>query len=64
MNAYGVNGGPAGFSCNCIGPKPGEPVCPCRMRNVKVINGRYVEQNDLGPVKVIPEGLEEYWKIL
>lgn len=37
-------------SCYCIGPQNGEPVCPCRMRDVKKINGRYVKTVDLGPV--------------
>lgn len=36
-------------ACFCLGPQPGQPLCPCRMRDVKVINGRYVETKDLGP---------------
>lgn len=36
-------------ACNCIGPQRGEPVCPCRMRRVKIQDGRYVEITDLGP---------------
>ncbi len=36
-------------SCGCIGPQNGEPVCPCQMRSVKVIDGRYVRVQDLGP---------------
>lgn len=32
--------------CGCIGPQNGQPLCPCQMRNVKV-----VEVEDLGPVK-------------
>lgn len=35
--------------CNCIGPQNGQPVCPCQMRFVKVIDGRYVKTTDLGP---------------
>ena len=35
--------------CFCIGPQNGEPLCPCRMRNVRIINGRYIEQIDHGP---------------
>ena len=35
--------------CFCIGPQNGDPVCPCRMRNVKIIDGRYKEILDLGP---------------
>ena len=35
--------------CACTGPRNGEPLCPCRMQNVKVVNGRYVETIDHGP---------------
>lgn len=38
-------------ACNCIGPQNGKPVCPCRMRNVIVKDGRYVEVRDLGPTE-------------
>ena len=41
--------------CNCIGPKDGEPLCPCRMKNVKVQDGRYIEVIDHGPVKSTKE---------
>jgi len=36
-------------SCNCVGPRNGEPLCRCRMRNVKIVDGRYVEVLDHGP---------------
>lgn len=36
--------------CFCVGPQRGEPVCPCAMRTVQIINGRYVKPAvDLGP---------------
>ena len=38
-------------SCFCVGPQNGEPLCPCKMRGVKIIDGRYVRTEDLGPVK-------------
>ena len=38
------------WACNCIGPQRGEPVCPCRMSALKVVDGRYVEVIDHGPV--------------
>ena len=38
------------WGCNCVGPKRGEPLCPCEMQDVKIINGRYVRTVDLGPV--------------
>lgn len=38
-------------SCNCIGPRNGEPYCPCRMRGVIERNGRWIQpERDLGPV--------------
>lgn len=36
-------------ACNCIGPQNGQPLCPCAMRGVQIINGRYVRVEDLGP---------------
>ena len=38
-------------SCNCIGPQNGDPLCPCMMRGVKIRDGRYILERDLGPVK-------------
>ena len=38
-------------ACCCMGPQRGQPVCPCRMRNVVIRDGRYVEEIDLGAVK-------------
>lgn len=36
--------------CNCIGPRPGEPRCPCAMRNVIKRDGRWIQiEQDLGP---------------
>lgn len=40
-------------SCGCVGPQNGEPLCPCKMRGVEVINGRYViPAQDLGPARL------------
>ena len=37
-------------ACACRGPQNGEPLCPCAMRNVQSVNGRYVlPGRDLGP---------------
>ena len=39
-------------ACFCIGPQNGEPLCPCRMKNVIIRNGRYImPERDLGPVE-------------
>ena len=35
--------------CACVGPQDGAPVCPCRMRNLQISHGRYVEVIDHGP---------------
>lgn len=37
--------------CGCIGPQNGEPLCPCRMTNVRQVDGRWVETIDHGPVR-------------
>lgn len=47
--------------CNCIGPQNGQPLCPCAMRSVKIVNGRYVQVNDLGPAPAPSEAfIKEY----
>ena len=38
-------------ACNCIGPQNGQPLCPCSMRGVQIIDGRYVRVTDLGPAR-------------
>lgn len=38
-------------ACNCRGPQNGQPLCPCRMRDVHEVDGRYVETIDHGPVR-------------
>lgn len=41
------------WSCNCVGPQNGEPLCPCKMRNVIIRDGRYIQkEHDLGPVSI------------
>ncbi len=46
-------------ACNCIGPRNGEPLCPCAMRGVVVRDGRYVlPERDLGPVAPSPSPLD------
>jgi hypothetical protein len=42
--------------CNCMGPQDGAPLCPCRMMNVKVVSGRYVETLDHGPAPPEKDG--------
>jgi len=55
---YGISikGGDNWHACNCIGPRNGEPLCPCMMRGVKIVNGRYVKTTDLGPAPSKREG--------
>lgn len=36
------------MTCFCIGPQNGDPVCPCEMRELKIIDGRYIRLQDLG----------------
>lgn len=40
---------PPSHACNCVGPRDGQPLCPCRMRSVHVVEGRFVEIVDHGP---------------
>lgn len=40
------------YACNCRGPQGGQPVCPCMMKDVRIVGGRYVRMVDLGPVSV------------
>lgn len=38
-------------ACNCIGPRNGQPRCPCQMSGVVERDGRWVQlERDLGPV--------------
>jgi hypothetical protein len=37
-------------ACSCIGPQRGQPLCPCMMRGVQEVDGRYVRIEDIGPV--------------
>lgn len=40
------------YSCGCVGPQRGEPLCPCKMRGVVQRKGRWVQvERDLGPVQ-------------
>lgn len=41
-------------ACFCIGPQDGQPECLCAMRNVSVINGRFVRMQDIGPAPDTP----------
>lgn len=39
-------------ACNCVGPRPGEPRCPCMMRGLIKRDGRWIEpERDLGPIQ-------------
>lgn len=36
--------------CNCLGPQPGMPRCPCAMRHLVKRDGRWIQPEvDLGP---------------
>lgn len=50
-----IVGTAADHACHCVGPRPGEPRCPCAMRGVIIRDGRYVlPERDLGPVAPRP----------
>lgn len=42
-------------SCNCVGPQNGQPLCPCAMRSVKVVDGEYVRIEKLGKVRIVED---------
>jgi hypothetical protein len=46
-------------ACCCRGPQNGQPVCPCQMRSVQIVNGRYVRVTDLGPAPAAPRSKVE-----
>ena len=56
-------GSPTSHQCFCIGPQGGQPLCPCRMRNTDVVDGRYVEVIDHGPAdhEVSTPFNDEFW---
>ena len=40
----------ASQACCCMGSQNGEPVCPCAMKYVKIVDGHYIQITDLGKV--------------
>lgn len=36
--------------CCCMGPMDGNPVCPCNMKYVKIVDGHYIQITDMGKV--------------
>jgi hypothetical protein len=50
-NLQNIAQGNSHQACNCIGPQNGQPACPCAMRNVRIVDGRWVRIEDLGPAK-------------
>lgn len=57
-------GGLTSHACNCIGPQGGNPVCPCKMRGLKHVDGRWVEEIDHGPSGWNSKEWEEFEKSL
>lgn len=47
-------------SCFCIGPQNGQPLCPCQMRSVTQVDGRWVRTQDLGPVNSYESMMKDY----
>lgn len=38
---------PIPHACCCVGPRDGDPVCPCRMAYVQIVNGKYYEISEI-----------------
>jgi hypothetical protein len=63
MTANFTNGDLTGRAliCNCVGPQPGMPRCPCQMRGLIQRNGRWIQPEvDLGPVLALPG--QNFWR--
>lgn len=56
MNLSDVRFSPPEPGCFCRGPQNGQPACPCQMRGVQIVDGRYVRVVDLGPAPDKPPG--------
>lgn len=39
---WGTDKSAQAIACNCVGPRPGEPLCPCQMRGVIKKDGKWV----------------------
>lgn len=51
-------------ACNCVGPRNGQPLCPCAMRGVTIKDGRYVQEIDHGPVRPLIKSDWPKWSYL
>ncbi len=59
MDALKYSGFLEARACNCVGPRNGQPLCPCQMRGVFQRNGRWImPERDLGPVRPLPSDPE------
>lgn len=48
-----------GHMCNCVGPQPGQPKCPCQMRHLIQRDGRWIQPEvDMGPVALTQADME------
>jgi hypothetical protein len=57
----GPTSAPPAFLCNCVGPQPGMPRCPCQMRGLIQRDGRWIQPEvDLGPVLALPG--QNFWR--
>ena len=52
MNNSNFSSSDYAWASNCKGPQNGETLCPCRMKDIIIRNGRYIQkERDLGPVR-------------
>ena len=51
------------YGCHCVGPQGSHPLCPCHMKNLVKLNGRWVRIIDHGPVKEEHTSLGELFRM-
>lgn len=44
LGGWELTGGTRLHACNCVGPKPGETLCPCRLRGEREREHRMLEE--------------------
>ena len=44
-------------ACGCMGPRDGQPACPCEMEDTLIVNGRHIRVQDcVADIRVIDLG--------
>lgn len=46
------------YACGCLGPLNGAPLCPCAMKYVELVNGKYYRISS----KIAEDGINSIYK--